>query len=1226
VLLGLLPLLFGASLCSVRGANLLRNADFEAHDLFFNLDHWVLVESAGAPAASPAIRPSPAGEVVLRLDADPSGLNWAAPQVMATQLDIDLPALPPPVRVVLAAQVARDPNEPGLANAIGFVLVVNTENGPQPAPFELDSDAVPADGNFHRVTGRLTLPPAPPNDLQFQLLKSGPGVFWVDGLSLEAESQDFQINPNRGPAAGGIPVQLNGPQLGPGANVFFGDAPANVLNAGPGFLLVLLPPNPPGAADVVVLNGTLTVREGAGFRYLEPLTVDSFMPRASRPQGGIEIHFTGSGFLPGLQIEFDLQPSTASFTVLSPGELVLIAPALSLGPHQITLRDPYGRTANTTQPLMVAAPPQVASVTPGNGPAQGGTRVTVRGNNFQPGAQVLIGYQDATDIEVISPTEIQATTTRNPPGLFDVSVTNPDGLTGALPESFEFTDKLPGDINGDRVLDLTDVVLAMQISAAQAPDVALMLDSDVNGDGKIGLEEGLFAFEGSERYDFDDFGTLPQPTLNIPNPQVTPGTPVVANVGNLAYFDPGKIDWGDGFFTELNASGAYAHLYDDSGNYQVKLLSGAGTTPPIAVSVHPEQSLRVTATALSLAGIDSNGQPITGRVAQIDPALPPLVTVQVTATGTGTFTGTLNIDAPSASNDTALAATFLFDDAAPGPHTRTAEFANLTFPEPGEYFITLTVDPGANVDPGATHPLPLTVQIPNYVTEEDCREIERQWNELKARKAAKRNDCAELAKKLAELEEKKDAIMAERDAAQAKRHQLQSDLDAKEDEFNDLFDYINGFLGGAGMLVQYMSAADFPPGNHVGARRNGASAGVGIAFDSAEAVINRFDLYKKANGHSLGQDLKKLRDCISKMDDLKNQIAMKDAEIAKLNADIDALCDQIDDLLQQLNDCKAECDALEAQIAALADAHRRCLEQLEKQREAEGAIQDAEQAGDKAQDEADRTGSAADDADDVIDGRAGTPGQTQADKDEVATGRACKDVAQDLINQGRQKLEEARQALRNGDTELAKQKAAEAKALFAQADQKLDDAREHIDDGRSSAEQRKRRECNDGEVQVGSEYEWKVWTEILDVSLAPYGNTPERWASSLRNAQAALDGLKKFLKLIDLVGDHSPIAGPVTPNADEAAQAIVDAHLELFKRRFPFDVWVRVRGYTAWNRTDRRCVNGCWVYEQVGGSRGDVCEGQINIGTIWGGTPAEREKQLKDILKNFGNRIQSQRK
>ena len=866
---------------------------------------------------------------------------------------------------------------------------------------------------------------------------------------------------------------------------------------------------------------------------------------------------------------------------------------------------------------MAVSPPQVESVTPTNGPVQGGTQIAVSGSGFADGTTVTLGQIEATNVIFVSPTELQATVPPNGPGLYDVVVRDPNGLSATLAAAFEYRGKIPGDVNGDSVVNITDVMLALQVSADQTPDSALNLDSDVNGDGRIGLEEAVRAFELSEVYDTNSFASLAQPVFSVLTPEVTNGTPVLATVQNLAPFEPGVVDWGDGFQDALTESGPVTHLYDNPGSYTVQLQSGAGVGGAADVVVLPTPGVQVTQTTLALLGTDLDDNVITGRVAQITSNNPPHVLVEVVGEGMGDVDATLHVDTPS-TNDYDVPLIVSFIDPSPGLHTGQVEVADFPFVDLGEYFISLDLDGAVNATVEAAHPFALTVQLPSFVTTNDCDEILRIWKTLSAQKEAKKQDCDDLAKQLADLQAQRAGLQAQRQAAQNQRDAAQNALDSAQSDFNDLFNYVNSILDGLGQLIQYSSSADFPAGdNHVGARNNGASAGVGISFLDAEGLISRMDLYKEANGHSIGQDLNQLRNLISQMDGLRNQIAQADAQLQQLDNAIANLDSQIAAKQAELDKCRQDCDALEQQVKDYADAHKLCLEQLEKERQAAGAIHDAERAGQGAQEKADATSAAADHADGVIDGRSGSPSQAGNDKDDVQAGRDCEQQAQDLIDQGNQKLQQARDALASGDTDTAKQRAAEAQDLFDQANQMLDDCRKHIQDGQSDAQGRPPRQCTDGDFQQGEEFDTVVWTEILDVALAPTGGKPEKWATTLKDAQDAVAGLQHFLTLVTILGPASPIEGPATPNAGKVAELIVNSYLEIINSQFPFDVYIKVRGHTDWRRVDRRCVNGLWVSEPHEGSYADVVERQILIGTIWGGDRASRQKQLSDILERF---------
>ena len=58
-------------------------------------------------------------------------------------------------------------------------------------------------------------------------------------------------------------------------------------------------------------------------------------------------------------------------------------------------------------------------------------------------------------------------------------------------------DDVPGDINDTGSVDLADVILALQVCAkiTPAPTTTIKVEAEVSGDGKIGLEEAIYALQ-----------------------------------------------------------------------------------------------------------------------------------------------------------------------------------------------------------------------------------------------------------------------------------------------------------------------------------------------------------------------------------------------------------------------------------------------------------------------------------------------------------------------------------------------------------------------------------------------------------------------------------------------------------------------------------------------------------------------------------------------------------
>ena len=91
----------------------------------------------------------------------------------------------------------------------------------------------------------------------------------------------------------------------------------------------------------------------------------------------------------------------------------------------------YGLTGATPAPTL-------ASVSPNQGLTAGGLKVTLTGQNFASGATVAFGGAAATNVVVVSGTQITASTPPHKQGSVSVVVTNPDGQRATLAGGFTY--------------------------------------------------------------------------------------------------------------------------------------------------------------------------------------------------------------------------------------------------------------------------------------------------------------------------------------------------------------------------------------------------------------------------------------------------------------------------------------------------------------------------------------------------------------------------------------------------------------------------------------------------------------------------------------------------------------------------------------------------------------------------------------------------------------------
>ena len=165
----------------------------------------------------------------------------------------------------------------------------------------------------------------------------------------------------------------------------------------------------------------------------------SVSPNNGPAAGGTSVTITGNNFTGATAVSFGGTNAT-SFTVTSPTSIAATSPA-GTGTVDVRVTTPGGTSATSAlDQFTYFAAPTVTSISPNNGPAAGGTPVTITGNNFTGATAVKFGSTNATSFTVNSPTSIAATAPVGT-GTVDVTVTNPGGTsaTSALDQFTYFT-------------------------------------------------------------------------------------------------------------------------------------------------------------------------------------------------------------------------------------------------------------------------------------------------------------------------------------------------------------------------------------------------------------------------------------------------------------------------------------------------------------------------------------------------------------------------------------------------------------------------------------------------------------------------------------------------------------------------------------------------------------------------------------------------------------------
>ncbi|PBC69736.1 IPT/TIG domain-containing protein [Streptomyces sp. TLI_235] len=276
-----------------------------------------------------------------------------------------------------------------------------------------------------------------------------------------------------------------------------------------------------------------------------------------------------------------------------------------------TSKDPHpssGPAAETSPApsiatVLLASPPTLSSLTPGQGPAGGGTIVTLTGTNLTGASAVTFGSTAATSYTVVSPSQITATAPAGS-GTVQVKVTTADGTSNGL--SFTYVPApalssltpIQGTTGGGTIVTLTGtnltgasavtfgstpatsytVVSPSQITATAPPGPAGPVQTTVTTAG--GTSNGLAFF------------LLNAPTLTAVTPSQGPGGSVVLTGTNL--LAASGVSFGGTpavSFSVISSTQISALAPTGSGTVAITVTTPGGTSNGVPFTYVPSPSL-----------------------------------------------------------------------------------------------------------------------------------------------------------------------------------------------------------------------------------------------------------------------------------------------------------------------------------------------------------------------------------------------------------------------------------------------------------------------------------------------------------------------------------------------------------------------------------------------------------------------------------------------------------
>ncbi|QDG52986.1 hypothetical protein FIV42_20220 [Persicimonas caeni] len=252
-----------------------------------------------------------------------------------------------------------------------------------------------------------------------------------------------RVAPASGPVAGGQTVTVEGEGFSSSTRFFFGGEPAEIQSIDPqaSTATLLTPAGSAGLVDVSAENSrdSTIFEDGYLYRADDAATLAALSPGFGPASGGTEVLLRGNGF-DGAGVEFVFGTNVATVVDRGATWARVQTPAGAVGTVDVVMRDANGEIDRLASAFEYRQALWVDAVAPQQGPADGGTSVTLTGTGFAGTDRVEFGGI-AAPFTVVSDSEIEATTPAHGAGSVDVVVER-DGVEARLRDGFLYTEQL----------------------------------------------------------------------------------------------------------------------------------------------------------------------------------------------------------------------------------------------------------------------------------------------------------------------------------------------------------------------------------------------------------------------------------------------------------------------------------------------------------------------------------------------------------------------------------------------------------------------------------------------------------------------------------------------------------------------------------------------------------------------------------------------------------------
>jgi hypothetical protein len=240
---------------------------------------------------------------------------------------------------------------------------------------------------------------------------------------------------SKGHAAGGQRIGIYGNDFTDVRAVLFGKARGTAVHVrGPHFLRVTTPAHAVGSYPVLVVTSHGTSPAGAvRFTFGKVGHVGAVTPRAGPAAGGTRVTITGQHLGHATRILFGGLPGT-DLRVTSGTSITVSAPKHYPGSVHVRVINPFGRSpVSAADRFQFAGVPTISDVSPDNGPASGGTEMTITGTHLTSVSKVLFGKTPAGSLVHVSSTSLTVVAPPHPSGQVTVVASGPGGTSATGP-------------------------------------------------------------------------------------------------------------------------------------------------------------------------------------------------------------------------------------------------------------------------------------------------------------------------------------------------------------------------------------------------------------------------------------------------------------------------------------------------------------------------------------------------------------------------------------------------------------------------------------------------------------------------------------------------------------------------------------------------------------------------------------------------------------------------